>query len=292
MSMICAVETITREVAVDYLSAKGTNRPLNEGHLNNLANRQRRGEWIANGDTIRFDDEGLLRDGQHRLEMVIRTGMSIESIVVRGIDSKAFVTMDTGRSRTLGDVLSITGYEHSTHLAGALRYVYGFLRGGSKSSSETSHEQHAKTLEKHKGLIDSVSFYLGLERPAGAPGFLAQAIATHYLFSQISPEAANDFTECLVTGLRLTDVSDPIARLRGQLVSYAGKRALKPNDTQVFRLFLLAWNAKQAGRPQKVAYKIPIFAPVMRGFPKDLLEVGQQELEEIDDAEEREQMLT
>ncbi|GAI59216.1 unnamed protein product [marine sediment metagenome] len=95
------VETIDRETAERYLNLeRGNNRPFSPSHLADLIGRQQRGEWVTNGDTIRFDATGQLRDGVHRLRMVKATGISIEVIVARDIAPEAFITMDVGKKRS------------------------------------------------------------------------------------------------------------------------------------------------------------------------------------------------
>ncbi len=101
------LETIDREKAQQYIAKNVGNRPVSRPHLNQLISRQQRAEWKTNGDSIRFDSNGDLRDGQHRLHMVMLTGIPIEAVVIRGVDPDAFVTMDTGKNRTITDVLAI-----------------------------------------------------------------------------------------------------------------------------------------------------------------------------------------
>ncbi len=291
MAMSCTVETITRETAVKYLAMRGSNRTLNAKHVENLAARQRRGEWIPNGDTIRFDTDDLLRDGQHRLEMVVQTDVPIETVVVRGLNPRAFVTMDTGRNRGLSDVLSIEGYDNSGMLASAVKMVYSVLRRRrSVGGPSVSSEQYMQALEKHSRIVDSLDYYQGVDKN-NAPNPPGTMIAAHYLFSLASPESANDFMDGLLTGLHLDDSDDPVMRLRTQLQGYKPRRALKPQPMQIFDLIVLAWNAKQTGRPQRVNYRLVDSTPTIRGLDKKFFEVGQQELAILEAAADEEEEL-
>src|SRR4030042_1787327 len=114
----CEVETITRELAEEYLKTdKGNNRSLSMPHVAELVGKQKRGEWVTNGDALRFDTKGQLRDGQHRLKMVEHTGIPIEVVVVRGIESGAFSTMDVGKKRSFSDVLGIEREKYPKQLS-------------------------------------------------------------------------------------------------------------------------------------------------------------------------------
>lgn len=44
------------------------------------------GKWKLNGKTICFDRTGRLLNGQHRLSAVVRSGVSLTTVVVRGLD--------------------------------------------------------------------------------------------------------------------------------------------------------------------------------------------------------------
>lgn len=274
------VETIDREKALEYLAKNKGNRPYQRKYSWFLASRQTDQEWQTNGDSIRFDTNGDLRDGQHRLEMVRQTGMPIDVVVVRGIDPEAFITMDTGKSRGLGDVLSIKGEDYPRSLAGALRWIRRYLSNNMRSTS-ISHEKHLVTLTEHPELRDSVIFCQKFAKPAGYPGQPAITAAIHYLSSRIDPEKANDFTERFITGLRIIDADDPVGRLRGQLNDLAKSHRIIAPD-QIFAIFLFAWNAYRAGVPAKQNFSVRASRSPRRsmdGFPKALLIEGQLPLE-------------
>lgn len=276
------VKTIDRETAERYLNLdRGNNRPFSPHHLIDLIRRQERGEWVTNGDTIRFDAEGQLRDGQHRLRMVKHTGIPIEVIVVKDIPSESFSTMDVGKTRNLGDVLYIEKETNHSQLASALGWVWRYL-SRRMLGRKGSHEEHLKLLHEHPGVRDSVAFYLNLNHPTTTPGFRSVAMGIHYLFSQVDATAANDFITKYVTGLGLVESTDPIKILRDQMINYAIKPP-KPTGDIVFTFLCKAWNAHQAGQPIKKKFKVPISKPAspkISGFPDQLFLEHQLLLEE------------
>lgn len=286
--MQAVVEKITPETAATYLAKNAGNRSYNQTHLNNLMGRLQRHEWIPNGDAIRFDTAGNLRDGQHRLKMVVLSGIPIETVVVRDIDPGAFITMDTGKRRSLADVLSILGHEESRLLAASLPCVRRYVMR--RPPGTPSYEEYRITLEKHPDLEKSIEFFKSVDQPAGAPGHPELTVATHYLFSKVSQEAANDFLTRLVTGLNLNNANDPIKRLRDQLVGYqkAKSKGRIPSGDALFQIYVKAWNVMQTTGQQKAAYSIPNTPQAIKGFPKDLIEVGHGQLGLIDNDEEAE----
>jgi len=285
------VETITKEIAQEYITKINGNRPLSDQHIRDLMARQKRGEWQVNGDTLVFDENGDLRDGQHRLHMIARTGIAVETVVVRGISPDAFLTMDAGRRRTLGDALGIQRQPHYKDLGECLPWVTRYLSGKmTPGGIYRSHEQHLKVLDLHPEMHDSVALYLAIERPQGAPRYHPITMAMHYLFSRVDKVEANDFIERLVTGLRLDDPNDPVARLRGQLVAYASeKRKPLPTGGQIFGLFTTAWNAKRRGAPilqsMKLRERRSVERPRLDGFPKELFLNAQLSFTEVAEEE-------
>ncbi len=281
------VESIDRDAAERYLNLeRGNNRPFSRGHLSDLIGRQMRGEWITNGDTIRFDSAGQLRDGQHRLRMVKQTGIPIEVVVVRDIDPTAFSTMDVGKKRTLGDVLYIEKETNHVQLAGALSWVSKYLSRRLRGSG-ISYEEHHKVLAQHPGIRDSVVFYLKLDRPAAAPGFPGVTMSLHYLFSQADATVANDFIERYVTGLNILEATDPVGVVREQIIRYSIKPPT-PASELIFALLCKAWNAHQTGQPAKKRFKLPARTPAPRitGFPKELFLESQLAFPENEEEEE------
>ncbi|MBA7668866.1 hypothetical protein ES703_76983 [subsurface metagenome] len=280
------IETIDEVTALEYLTHSDGNRPYHQQYTSELAARQTRGEWRTNGDSIRFDSNGILRDGQHRLKMIVQTGIAIEAIVIRGIDPDAFITMDVGKKRNLADVLSIQGEANPQILAGALFWIRRYLIGNMFQAG-TSHEQHLDLLTKHPGTRDSVRFFGNLNKPAGYPGQPAITTATHYLFSQVDSLKANEMIERYVTGLELTG-TDPVYRLREQIIGYKSSK-MKPTPQQIFGIFCFAWIAHTTGRPKSNNFKLPLHQRErirVTGFPGKLFLEGQLSLEENDEESE------
>lgn len=288
----CEFETIDREKAHQYL-AKGEerkNRPLSKNHVGDLVARQKRGEWITNGDSIIFDVNGLLRDGQHRLSMVIATGIPIDAVVVRNVAEGAFLTMDVGRRRSLSDALYIQKEANHYQLASTVALVWRYL-SRRMTQHVGSHEELLAVLDAHPGTRDSVVFYKGLEPPPGAPAWDKATMACHYLFSRIDASAANDFIRRYVTGESL-ESGTPLFFVRGQIVALASSKTKNPNSAQIITLLCRAWNLHRAGREQKKHFDYPVVAaasPRIDDFPRELFINRQLPFDNGDEEEEDDQ---
>lgn len=69
------------------------------------ADEMAQGRWIANGDSIRFDRNGVLIDGQHRLKAIIKSGVPQEFVVVEDLDPECVKTIDIAHKRSIEDYL-------------------------------------------------------------------------------------------------------------------------------------------------------------------------------------------
>jgi hypothetical protein len=125
-----AIETITPQIARDYLRTNTFNRRISGRNVELYASAMKRGQWILNGETIVFASNGRLMDGQTRLSAIIKSNTPIDIIVVRGIDPIAFDTLDQGKQRTPGDLFSILNIRNA-NVCSSIINKYILLSSGS-----------------------------------------------------------------------------------------------------------------------------------------------------------------
>lgn len=123
------VETITPAIAAQYLALNPeTNKKrLSRAYVNSYASTMKRGEWKLNGQSIDFDYNGNLLNGQHRLNACIQAGVPFEALVVRGLDPECFTTYDNGLARTAGQLLGMQNVPNYNIVACAVKTAE-FLR--------------------------------------------------------------------------------------------------------------------------------------------------------------------
>lgn len=102
-------ELIDPEVAAEYLDSNEENRSLRKRAVDMYARNMEDDAWQLTGETIKFDKNGRLIDGQHRLSAVMRSGKTIPTLVIRGLDPDVQGIIDTNIHRTAGDMLRLTG---------------------------------------------------------------------------------------------------------------------------------------------------------------------------------------
>lgn len=79
-----------------------------------------------NGETIKFDTNNSLIDGQHRLHAIVKADVTIPMLVLRGVHNSAKSTLDCGQKRSKADILKYAGFDMCTNaVAGVLSAMVG-----------------------------------------------------------------------------------------------------------------------------------------------------------------------
>lgn len=111
--------SVTPKMAEEWLLKNTRNRKKRPTWVEEWALAMRQGEWRFTPEPIAFCDEWTdpdtkethgetLIEGQHRLEAIVLSGITIDCAVWRHCDQREFELMGRGKPRTLGDVLGIT----------------------------------------------------------------------------------------------------------------------------------------------------------------------------------------
>ena len=131
----CSVEYIvTSKPIVDrLLDGNLRNRRLNSGHMKKLSMDIRNGRYVFTGQPVIRDQNGYLRDGQHRLIAIKEAGypaIPLLLVTLKGDVShieQAYDRMDINKSRTYSQRLEHKGLEHAKKIA-ALRKKITYLK--------------------------------------------------------------------------------------------------------------------------------------------------------------------
>lgn len=242
------VEILTPKRAQELLDTMGPNRNLKLQHVRNLCDAIIAGEWALNGESIKIGRSGRMIDGQHRCTAVVETGISIRTLVTYGVPDQTFPSIDGGRPRTNGDVLSVDKMSQPSLVAAALGWLNRYLNGKIRHAGHCSlsHTHTVKMLTEHPGIVESVPFGRKVKRLM--PGSIATFL--HYWFSMTDQELADRFFNQLATGDGISQ-GDPdtsgIFALRRRLEDSAMKMSKqKLTPVYVYALTVKAWNATRS----------------------------------------------
>lgn len=264
-----SIERITPELAREYLERNTKNRPLNKRHGTQLAEAMSAGHWWMNGEAVIFAVDGTLLNGQHRLWAIVTSGVTVDVMVVRGIDEEAFKTLDGGKKRSVGDTLSIQGEKNGNMIAGAVSALtnYARVRGAVTSTQIIGLKKCTPllcdhVLAAHPMLRDSVNAMRRSNLFTNQFGY-----ALHYLFSLVDADLASQFAEVLASGD--SDIGRPFVVFRECLVRNPMRSDLRiPHAARAIRAF----NAERSGdRPKILRYTDGAGLPDIDGLDYDAL---------------------
>ena len=104
--MVMTYEFITPEIAAALLETNSENRKISRGTVQAYMQDILSGNWDETvGVAISIDENGVLRDGQHRLTAIVESGVGIHTWVCRNVSSDGIY--DNNRKRTNADQISI-----------------------------------------------------------------------------------------------------------------------------------------------------------------------------------------
>ena len=241
--MDAKLELITPAIAKDFLANAKKNRNINEKMVRRLADDMREGRWQVNGQTIILDVQGQLIDGQHRLTAIILAQRPQNIFVVRGVATAAMETMDTGKARSLSDVLSLEGFKNTNNLATTARQVWNYAAGVTTNYSPTKMTL-LDFIKHHRDQLEYGTSEIECRSQNVYPRSILSCLIALATGGGQYKEKVPEFLDGLITGAGLP-MGDPrltyrnwAIRLRAQH-AYAGSSVSLP----MFGAGIRAWNA-------------------------------------------------
>jgi hypothetical protein len=222
--------------AHEYLLFNVANRRARPTVVKRYAQDMRAGRWHFGIGMIVFDSDGTLIDGQHTLMAVIESGVTIEMLVLRGLDPGAKLVIDTGAPR---------GF--------AVRTGWRWHRGLMLNRQVTpTHEQMHDWLLRNPSIHDAVQDGSRMYREV----HFQRSAASIFLHQTrlIDREFADEFADQIATGANLKAGSATLAFrnwLVNQNVSTATAR--RPLPDIYLAVAVKAWNAWMTGREVKIS---------------------------------------
>jgi hypothetical protein len=240
---------ITPQLATEWLGKNTENRPPSSQSEATLKRTLELGLYRINGETIKFDEDDVLTDGQTRLKAIADTGIAAWSWVCFDIDRDIFGTIDEGRMRTLGHQLAKRKLRNYNSLATAIRNVYQLSEDVAAEPGGFVPRVGLDILAERPEIEASLDFVM----QAGVRDIysLGVAAALHYLMRQCDQALADSYWESLGSGV-ITNQRSPIRAVRDQLLSNkmaTGDRKLSP--TTLMAIVIKGWNLLRSGRTCK-----------------------------------------
>lgn len=237
---------VTPEMARELLTKNTRNRRINQVHVSSLVSIIKRGKWQFNGDAIRVSVSGVLLDGQHRLEAIVRSETPLQTVLVTNLPDEVFTTIDTGtRPRRAGDVLGISGENIPSDLAAVCNRMIAWTRY--KDPSASIAKNFSTVDEVIAVLKDNPDLRAGAQYASGSSfcrRYLHKSIAAicYTIFSREDKKNTIEFFKQLETGAGLASDS-PVLALRNRLINEASEKKtrmhIRYKTALIFKAFRL-----------------------------------------------------
>lgn len=268
--------SVTPEIASRWLESNDKNRRISWLHVRKLAQIMQSGAWALNGQTVSFDDNGRLLDGQHRLNAVVQSGMTVPMAIAVGVnDPEAFKTYDELQlKRGAHHIAGMMGVADANKVAACARIVLAwekantpdqfaaFVRQGFNDArgsdiAEKAHAIEGKVRDAHNAIGKS------LPKSSGAESVV---LAMLVIFFDEAPLSATLFANKLKSGVCHSS-EDPCLHLRDRLIAGRGSTPAKEWKSTLAALMVKAFNAHCEGRHIK-ALRFRQEGPRQESFPK------------------------
>lgn len=254
---VMTLETVTPAIAGAWLTQNTHNRKPKQSNVDRYARDMEADHWPVTGDSIKFNWDDVLIDGQNRLRACIKANRPFVTYVIRGLAPDVQVNVDSGVKRTFGDILKINGESQTAMLAAAVRAGLLWEMADAGGYSPIGYSQRAVSPQEQGGwLVDnpgirkavkvtarlSASF---LHLPSGPVAAVAYRALTLAL-----DDAEYFFEEALIKGDNLAEGSPALA-LRAWLLRQQSQpgHVLPPYVYQ--GIFIKAWNCYINGQSVK-----------------------------------------
>lgn len=263
-----AIVMVSSEAAKRWLAHNKKNRNISEIDVERYANDMANGLWQFAADPIRFDVNGNLLDGQHRLTALARLeDVTIPLLVIRGLPTESQMVMDQGRKRTPGQQLGLRGVKDANLMAAIFKVVMlwetGLMFRDSAKQRQITTARIEEYIDTHPVDLETAQGLANIARSLDAPPSTVGAFAV--IASRKHPIEAARFLRHMhsMTGMAEGHPAHTLDRrlrnLRKQSARLAGRDYLA--------LFILAFNAFVSDRSIRQLSK-PAEGWSLENYPK------------------------
>jgi len=256
-NVVVSIREITPANAAKILDSKNTkNRNISNGKVIEYMKAMKNGEWMFNGDSIRISSEGILLDGQHRLTALAKSGINQHFVIIENMQKEVGLTIDVGKSRSGGDVLSIEAGVSNTiaaTISGGLKLFHKHSVGNSMSDSGSGRLTNVQIIDKyreHKDLVNLCHQWMKNNvNKQRAILCKSEMLGILMILSDVDKEACDVFAEMVFCGLGINQVCSQ-SHLRDYLLlcKTESKMSTQP---QRLHTIIKVWNSIRAGRDIK-----------------------------------------
>jgi hypothetical protein len=235
-----------------YYDHRARNRRIKNQLVEQYAKAIRAGQWRLDGNTLKFNADGQLIDGQHRLLACIKANIPFRTWAVFGISESDAQEIDTGVKRSLADKIMIAGFEVTPNTPSAVKWYFvlrdlpqGIVPTG-LAATPPSTQSTIEILEQTEIRKSAKKLWEWGCMAPDRPRSLGALAALHCLFSSYDDSSPDKFFKSVASGVDVQQDS-PVYVLRRRLVS-----AQRITVAEIIAITIKAFMAFRDGRSLRV----------------------------------------
>lgn len=178
------------------------------------------GRWMDNtGESIKISKSGILIDGQNRLMAIVKSGCTIEFLVISQLDHDIIEVIDSGTPRTTGDTFGMKGITNASKAAAVIKTCITdyFDQGGKKVTTRMILNEYKNDPVFWDNVVSKSKNWNKQFTPLKVTIF-------GYCFYKILKQSKAAFKACsFFDGLASGECSEIIRTLRNKLINNANR---------------------------------------------------------------------
>lgn len=193
--------TITPEIADELLNQDNENfRKISKAEVNRHSSSMLRGEWRYNGDSIAINNQGLVKDGQHRLLGCKTSKIPLKTFLIRiGSD----MNIDTKKKLGFDKIIQGLGHRNQIALAATIKTLYRYehhIPTFFISKVEIENNQLITFFNENPDILDSFNFTMTYYHKCDMPH--STLAAFYHITKQLDINLARSFIHTLSLPLK------------------------------------------------------------------------------------------
>jgi hypothetical protein len=249
MNATAQIKAATKQLVDSLLEMNTNNRPLRKSVVDCYKQDIADGRWYITNQGIGVSADGVLIDGQHRLEALKQMGYPpVPLLIVSGLPREAQEVVDQHAKRGARDVWKLIFNSVVADAAPAICNIIHRSRNA-WSGGRVSNQRLKDILDEH---VDEIAFVL--EQAGSAKFFAAPYLAAFVVVAKEQPEAQGriaEFMERVAAGENLSR-NMPEFHLRNVVITSKGTRGGQSLQEERFAKTCKALRAALAGQEIKI----------------------------------------
>ncbi len=257
------IVTVTPTLAAAWLDKNKINRTPKKATIDAYARDMLAGNWPLTGDGIRFLPNGDLLDGQHRLKACIQADVPFQTFVFYGVEPGARNYIDIGKSRSVRDMLAMSGVANNVVVAAVANNLLQMKRAsGWRKTTKNTPAEILDMVDRHPLIQRSAHLATKCKGPP-----VSMLATVHYLAAEIvgKRDRVDEFLEVFRTGVPDYD-GCPAHKLRERMLRTGLTMHRMAREHQWFSV-VHAWNTFENGGTLEY-FRVPKEASI-RGLKTD-----------------------